>query len=153
VLRAGFGIFYDRFPLSNIILTERYNGIVQQQYVVTNPDFFPAIPTTATLATLGYQSSEAVSSRLRAPYFMQSALTLERQLSSSTALAVTYTNSHGVHLFRSEDINAPLPGTYNPNVPGSGTFPLGHPGPVFLMDATGIYNQNQVVANVNTRLN
>ena len=152
VLRAGFGLFYTRFPLSDIITAERYNGIVQQQFVVTNPDFFPTIPSTVSLAALGYQSSEAVSSRLRAPYLMQSALTLERQMSASTAFAITYTNSHGVHLYRSEDINAPLPGTYNPNVPGSGTFPLGHPGPVFRMESSGIYNQNQVVANVNTRL-
>ena len=153
VLRAGFGIFYDRFPLSDIVTAERYNGIVQQQYVVTNPNFFPTIPSTTSLATLGYQSTEAVSPRLRAPYYMQSALTVERQLSASTAFALTYTNSHGVHLFRSEDINAPLPGTYNPNVPGSGTFPFGHPGPVFRMESSGIYNQNQIVANVSTRLN
>ena len=152
VLRAGFGIFYARFPLSDIITAERYNGIIQQQFVVANPDFYPTIPSTAMLASLGYQSSEAVSSSLRAPYFMQSALTLERQLSASTAFAVTYTNSHGVHLFRSEDINSPLPGTYNANGPNSGTFPLGHPGPVFRMESSGIYNQNQVVANVNTRL-
>jgi hypothetical protein len=155
VLRAGFGMFYDRFPLADIITAERYNGIVQQQFVVANPDFFfaPTIPSTATLAMQGYQSSEEVSSRLRAPYVMQSALTFEHQLSASTAFAVTYTNSHGVHLFRSEDINAPLPGTYNPNVPNSGTFPLGHAGPVFLMESSGIYNQNQIVANINTRLN
>ena len=153
VLRAGFGIFYTRFPLSDIVTADRYNGVFQQQFVVANPDFFPTIPSTASLATLGYQSSEAVSSGLRAPYIMQSALALERQLSASTAFAITYTNSHGVHLFRSEDINAPLPGTYNPNVPNSGTFPLGHPGPVFRMESSGIYNQNQVVANINTRLN
>ncbi len=152
VLRAGFGIFYDRFPLSDIVTAERYNGILQQQFVVANPDFYPTIPSASSLATQGYQSTEAVSSRLRAPYFMQSALTLEHQLSASTAFAITYTNSHGMHLFRSEDVNAPLPGTYNPNVPNSGTFPLGHPGPVFLMESSGIYNQNQVVANINTRL-
>ena len=153
VLRAGFGIFYDRFAPSDMITAERYNGIIQQQYVITNPDFFPTIPSTGSLATLGYQSTEAVSSGMRAPYVMQSALSLERQLSASTSLAVTYTNSHGVHLYRSEDVNTPLPGTYNPNVPGSGTFPLGHTGPVFLMESSGIYNQNQVVANINTRLN
>jgi hypothetical protein len=152
VLRAGFGIFYSRFPLSDIVTAERYNGIVQQQFVVANPDFYPAIPSMATLAAQGYQSSEAVSSSLRAPYVMQSALTLERQLSASTSFAVTYTNSYGVHLYRSEDTNAPLPGTYNPNMANSGTFPLGHPGPVFLMESSGIYNQNQVVANINTRL-
>jgi hypothetical protein len=152
VLRAGFGIFYDRFGLSNIVTAQRYNGIVQQQFVVANPDFFPTIPSTASLATLGYQSIEAVSPRIRAPYYMQSALTFERQLSSSTAFAVTYTNSHGVHVFRSEDINAPLPGTFDPNVQNSGTFPLGHTGPVFQMESSGIYNQNQIVANINTRL-
>ena len=153
VLRAGFGIFYDRFALSNMVTAERYNGIVQQQFVVANPDFFPAIASTTSLATLGYQSTEAVSPRLRAPYYTQSALTLERQLSASTAFAITYTNTHGVHLFRSEDINAPLPGTYDPNVPGRGIFPLGHTGPVFLMESSGIYNQNQIVANINMRLN
>src|ERR1700730_531541 len=153
VLRAGFGMFYDRFDLLNTIAAERYNGIVQHQYVVTSPDFFPNIPSAASLAGLGYQSTEEVSSRLRAPYVIQSAVTLERQLPANAAFALTYTNSHGVHLFRSEDINAPLPGTYNPNVPGSGTFPFGHPGPVFRMESSGIYNQNQIVANVSTRLN
>ena len=53
VVRAGFGTFYDRFSLLNTLAAERYNGIVQQQYVVTNPDFFPMIPTVASLA--GFQ--------------------------------------------------------------------------------------------------
>ena len=60
-------------------------------------------------------------------------------------LAVTYTNSHGVHEFRSRDINAPLP--------GSGLFPLGYPGPLFLIESSGLYNQNQVISNVNARVN
>ena len=153
VLRAGFGMFYDRFPLSDIVTAERYNGILQQQFVLTNPTTYPTPPSPVTLSMMGYQSSWAVSSRIRAPYYLQSALTLERQLGKSTTFAVTYTNSHGVHLFRSEDINAPLPGTYNPSTPNSATFPLGHSGPVFLMESTGIYSQNQVVANINTRLN
>jgi hypothetical protein len=148
VLRAGFGIFYDRFALSNTVLAERYNGIVQHQYVVINPAFFPIIPSTFQVTDI----IQEVSPRLRAPYTIQSALTLERQLPGNTAFAVTYTNSRAMHLFRSNDINAPLPGTYNPNVRGSGTFPLGRPGPVFLMESSGIYNQNQVIANIRTRL-
>lgn len=145
VVRAGFGTFYDRFPLSNTLTAERFNGVVQQQYVVTNPDFFPALPSPDMLA--GFRSEQViqeVSSRLRAPYILQSAITLERQLPSNTTLAVTYTNSHGLHLLRSEDINAPLP--------ASGAFPLGHAGPVFLMESAGLYNQNQLIANVNAKL-
>ncbi len=154
VIRAGLGMFYDRFALANTLTAERYNGVVQQQYVVTNPDFFPNVPAPAALA--GFQSVQAIqeiSSQMRAPYVIQTAASLERQLPGNTTLALTYTNSHGVHLFRSEDINAPLPGTYQASVPGSGVFPLGRTGPVFLMESSGLYNQNQLIANVNSKLN
>jgi hypothetical protein len=146
VVRAGFGVFYDRFALANTLTSERFNGVVQQQYVVSNPDFFPVLPSPDMLA--GFRSEQViqeVSSRLRAPYILQSAVTLERQLPANATLAVTYTNSHGLHLLRSEDINAPLP--------ASGAFPLGHSGPVFLMESAGLYNQNQLIANVNAKVN
>ena len=68
VLRAGFGIFYDRFALSNILAAERYNGVVQQQYVVTNPDFFPNVPPLSSLAAnRSNQAIQEVDSHLRAP--------------------------------------------------------------------------------------
>jgi Carboxypeptidase regulatory-like domain len=154
VLRGGFGMFYDRFPLADTLTAERYNGEVQQQYVVTNPDFYPSLLPLAALA--GFQSTQVIqeiSSHLRAPYILQSAVTLEQQLPRNTTLAVTYTNSHGLHVLRSEDINAPLPGTYNPSVQDSGVFPLGHPGAVDLMESSGLYNQNQLISNVNAKLN
>ena len=153
VIRVGFGIFYDRFLMTNALTAARYNGIVQQQYVVTNPDFFPNIPSAASLAQL--QSTpviQQVSPPLRAPYILQSALTLERQLPRNSTLAVTYTNSHGLQQLRSQDINAPQPGTYLPGIRNSGVHPLGHPGAVFLMKSSGRYNQNQLIVNVNSKL-
>lgn len=144
VLRAGFGIFYDRFALANTLAASRFNGLVQQQLVVPNPDFYPNVPAPATLAA--FQSTQVIqeiSAHMRAPYILQSAFTLERQLPANTTMAVTYTTSHGLHLFRSQDINAPL----------RGVFPLGHPGPLDLMESSGLYNQNQVIANVNSKLN
>ncbi len=154
VLRAGFGVFYDRFSLSNTLTAFRYNGIVQQQYVVTNPDFFPTIPSISSLAGVQTtQTIQQISPTMRAPYIMQSAVSLERQLPFNTTIAITYANAHGLHLLRSQDINAPLPGTFNTSVPGSGVFPLGEPGPVFLMESSGLYNQNQLITYVNSRLN
>ena len=35
VFRGGFGIFYDRVSEQDIETAERYNGILQQQYVIT----------------------------------------------------------------------------------------------------------------------
>jgi carboxypeptidase family protein len=153
VLRAGFGMFYDRFALANTLTAERYNGIIQQQQVVSDPDFFG----TAGPVMVGPASTtpvvQEVSSNLRAPYILQSAVTLERQLPARTTLAVTYSNSHGLHELRSADINAPLPGTYSLAVPGSGLFPMGTPGQVFLMESSGLYNQNQLITNVNAKIN
>ncbi|HEV1287536.1 MAG TPA: carboxypeptidase regulatory-like domain-containing protein [Bryobacteraceae bacterium] len=146
VIRVGFGMFYDRFALANTLTADRFNGKVQQQYVVTGPTFYPNIPSLASLASSqSPQVIQEVSSQLRAPYIMQSAFSVERQLPANTTLAVTYTNSHGLHELRSEDINAPLPGT--------GVYPFGTSNPLFLMTSSGLYNQNQVMFNVNTKVN
>ena len=156
VLRAGFGVFYDRFSLANTLTADRYDGVVQQQFAVANPDSFPLAPPLAGSAAQSGTIVERLASDLRATYLLQSAVSLERQLSKGVTAAFTYTNSHGLHLLRTRDLNAPLPGTYNPSVPGSGTFPLGPLGqssPVFLIESSGRYNQNQLIANVNAKLN
>src|SRR4030095_381420 len=99
------------------------------------------------------QTIQQISSTVRAPYIIQSAVSFERQLPRNTTLAITYANAHGLHLLRSQDINAPLPGTFNPLLPGSGVFPLGSAGPVFQMESSGLYNQNQLIAFLNSRYN
>ncbi|MGI9075495.1 MAG: hypothetical protein ACR2JB_30170 [Bryobacteraceae bacterium] len=153
VLRAGFGIFYQRFDITDTLLAERFNGIVQQQYVVTNPGFFPLIPPVASLPTFRtQQATERLSPDLRASYVMDSAVAIERQFAARTTVALTYVNAHGLHQFLTNDINAPLPGTYNPAVPGSGIYPLGSANPVFNIESSGLYNQNELIANFNSTL-
>jgi hypothetical protein len=93
-----------------------------------------------------------MSPSLGAPYIVQSAVTAERQLAQGTTLAATFTNSHGLDQLRTLDVNAPLPGTYDPSVPDSGVFPLGFHAPVFQMASDGLYNQNQLIVNVNSKL-
>ncbi|PWU01836.1 MAG: hypothetical protein C5B51_22210, partial [Terriglobia bacterium] len=133
VLRAGFGMFYDRFSLTNTITALRYNGLIEQQYSIADPDFFPLIPPPATLASFASaQTRQQISSSLRAPYLLQAALSVERQLPRNTTIALTYTGSHGVHTLRSNVV-------------------LNEAGSIYLMESSGLYNQNQVIANVNTR--
>jgi hypothetical protein len=154
VIRAGFGMFYDRFSLANTITAFRYNGVVQQQYVITNPDFYPNVPPIGSLGgAIPPSTIERVSPTLRAPYLMQSAIALERELPLHTTVAITYANTHGLHTLRSRDVNAPVPGTYASQTPGSGVFPLGSAAPVFLMESSGLYNQNQMTVSVNSRVN
>jgi hypothetical protein len=154
VVRAGFGMFYERFGLGNVLTAERYDGTRQQQYFVATPDFYPKVPPVDSLpGPLPSSTIQQLSPTLRSPYLMQSAISFERQMPYNTTVAVTYANSHGLHMLRSRDINAPLPGTFNPDIPGSGVYPLGRRGLFVLMGSDGLYNQNQFILNVNSRLN
>src|SRR5579862_1552308 len=145
VIRAGAGVFYDRFAENLTLQALRLNGIVEQRFVIPNPDFFPIIPPLATLqASLSPQTIYKVAPNVEAPYTFQEAIGVERQLPKNITVAVTYTNSHGVHQLRSRDINAPLPG---------GARPFGGTQEIFQYESSGIFNQSQLITNVNARVN
>ncbi|MCX6594252.1 MAG: carboxypeptidase-like regulatory domain-containing protein [Acidobacteria bacterium] len=153
VIRGGWGIFYDRFDESLTMQARRVNGVVQQQFVVPNPNFYPAVPSLATLGSaLRPQAIRLVDSDVRAPALYQTAIGIERQLPKNITLAINYTNSRGVHTLRSRNINAPLAGsvtTANPN----GTRPYGAAaGNLYLYESTGIFKQNQLIINSSARV-
>ena len=145
VVRAGIGIFYDRFSENYTLQAQRFDGITQQSYVATNPDSYPNIPSLGSLQVKG-SSITKVDQNLRAPYVIQSAFGVERQLPFATTVAVNYTNSRGLHLLRSRDINSPLPGTYTGA--GTGVRPFGGTNEINLFESSGILKQNQLMINV-----
>ena len=144
VIRAGAGLFYDRFQLGSLAQVARFDGVTQQQFVLTNPDSYPRLPLVSSLAP-GTQSIQKLDAGYRSPYVVQSALTIDRQLPHNITLAATWTNTHGVHVFRTLALNAPLQGTRALPYPGQG--------PLFLLTASGLFNQNQFLVNVNAKVN
>jgi len=157
VVRAGYGVFYDRFTDDLVLQAERQNGVTEQTYVVNNPSFFfpnGATPTsdyTGSLST-SIPTIYQIAPNLRAPYKLQAALSVERQLSKSATVTVNYLNTHGEHQFLLDNVNAPLPGTYNPNLPDSGTRPNGILENINQYQSVGEFEQNQLIVNLNYRL-
>ncbi len=153
VLRAGLGVFYSRFDEDLILNAERLNGINQQQYIVTSPDFFPTIPPLSSLIAESQvpPTNYQIDTNLRAPYTTQAGVGLERQMAKNATVSVTYLNTHGVHQLLSRNINAPLPGTYDPADPTSGVRPLGNLGNLYQYESAGLFNQNQLISNFNIR--
>jgi hypothetical protein len=163
VIRTGFGVFYDRFQERQILEAKRLNGVNQTQYVVTNPDFFPSIPLASDLAQMSANTTAnatyQIAPNLRAPYTVQAAAGVERQVTKNATVSLTYLNSHGVHQFMTRNINAPLPGTYVSCSPGdttctpsAGTRPYGDVGNIYQYESDGLFNQNQLISNLNLRL-
>jgi len=165
VLRAGFGFFYDRFGQGGLLQAERLNGITQQQYVVPNPIFqidpITGLACITPACVLGagatFSSSLPTTYRidpnLRAPYTMQSAIGVERQLTKNATMSVTYLHARGVHQLLTNDINAPLPDSgYDPFNPTSGVRPFGNAaGNIYQYETVGLFNQNQVIATFSVR--
>jgi hypothetical protein len=165
VVRAGYGIFFTRFPVGDTLQALRFNGFTQTNYVITAGTagaqdalaYYPALPPTSLL-TVENQAIYTVDSSLRAPYMGQMAIGVDRQLPGKTQLSINYVNTRGVHQLRERDINAPLPGTYT--VPGTGTRPFGNdpaiPGyneDIYQYETSGLFKQTQLTINANNRLN
>lgn len=124
VLRGGSGLFYERLDGSTLLQTVRQNGITQQTYYVQNPDIFPSIPPLSSL-TGTPPTTYSLQPRLRNQYDLVSGISLERSLGKRGTISATYLNTRMMHQYLSVNVNAPLPGTYNPAQAGSGTRPFG----------------------------
>lgn len=165
VLRGGWGVFYDRFPIGNVLNTVRYNGHGQQDYNITSTignqqEAFAAlsyfatpsgIPPVSLLATANQPVYET-DSQMKASYMMQSSGSVERALPGRTSVSVSMTDSRGVHDMRMRSINTFLPGTYDPST-DTGVLPYPDQGSIYLYENTGLYKEMQVIASVNSRPN
>lgn len=160
VIRGGFGVFYNNFNESLLSQTLRFNGVRQQQYVITTAtengfsflDLFPNAPTTAQLSAFAVrQSVRRLDEDLKTPYTIQTSLGIERQLPFRTGLSVNFVNLQTRNVFRSRNINAPLPGTFMPGVAGSGIRPFPSEGNIFQYESTARINQQQLIISLNNR--
>ncbi len=138
VIRAGFGMFYDRFASDLVLQAERLNGITQQQTIITNPTFYPNLPTGNAQGSQVSPTVYQIAGNLRAPYTLQSAVSVERQVLKAATLSLTYLNSIGDHQLFIRNANAPFP---------DGSRPDGNLTNVYQYDSEGVYRQNELIAN------
>ncbi len=172
VIRAGYGIFFDRFSEGNVLQALRLNGVEQTNYTIntSNPGYlaafayYPMTPPPALL-TVENQAIYTLDKSLRAPYMAQANLEIDRQLPGRTQVSLNIVDTRGVHQLRERDINAPLPGTYigpaqgtttpvNPGTrPFAGTGVPNANGDIYQYETSGIFKQLQVTFNASSRIN
>ena len=156
VLRAGYGTFYDRFDVRNLITVNRSN--VQNQLVLINP---VCSSTTSgggqatsldqidfsTCSSSGAGGSSVpvkyeVASNYHSPYTGQAGVSLERQITAGTSATLTYLHSFGVHQLVTRNANQAVGGT--PQTDSGGYLYQYYPEAVF--------KENQLIASVNARV-
>lgn len=173
VVRAGWGYFYDRFALQNVLNARLYglSGPHQSIYTVDNPGIYDATysiaPPQSALTLSNTAQHYVIDNNLRAPQLMETVIGIDRQLASRTTLSINLINSRGTHELLTDDINAPLPipgelppgaselvggprGLLNSN--DVGFRPYGNIGDIYDYQSVGIYKQVQAMVNVSTML-
>ena len=154
VIRGGYGIFYNRFQTAQILQQDRLNGVTEQEYIFNQPTpaCFPGLNTPINISTLNTNCGPStyttyqINSRLHAPYTLQGALGVERQITKSATLSAIYLNSRGFDQFLTINANAPYPGTpCYPNciLPSSNLYQY---------VSEGNFRQNQLILNTNIRV-
>jgi len=164
VLRAGYGIFYDRLPIADLLAATR-QGVnagslqttVNSPACLTGNDLnnmnfsgcLPAAPYSPTPASTIVQ----ISPTYRSPSTQQLGASIERQATKSATVTATYLRSFGVHQMVSRDANpyTPLPGTTYYN---STTGPRLDPnlGIIDEYYPEAVFKENQLILNVNARI-
>jgi len=108
IVRAGAGLFYDRSgvgPVANLML---HNGSTLRSFTILNPSYPDPFAGGVTLSNLPTNVTR-LASDIQIPYSLQYSLNVERQVSKSLAVIAGYRATRGHHMFRSVDVNAPLP--------------------------------------------
>ncbi|HWW77242.1 MAG TPA: hypothetical protein VNZ44_17700, partial [Pyrinomonadaceae bacterium] len=127
VLRAGFGLYFDRIPLRAVSNALQRDG---SKYRVAVLPFgqagAPAFPNTLEAFPSGLLASvTTIDPNIRNSYAEQAGLQLERELPFDSSLSVAYTHLRAQHLIVQRNVNAPT-------APASaGVFNLGRPDPRF----------------------
>jgi outer membrane receptor protein involved in Fe transport len=121
VVRGGYGIFYGRYPGGLINTFILGNGIYQKSITLNSgtasdkaagPVFPNVLPTNSTTFNppAGSVNLNIAAQDFRTPYTQQADLAVQRQLTSTLAVTVSYIWSRGLHLTSVNDINIGPPG-------------------------------------------
>ena len=152
VLRAGGGIFYNRFSLGSIASIVQNNPNNQTDQIFTSPSTActpagvtsPSTPGACNPAGSGVTGGKSTipiaGPGLRAPYVIQGAATIEQALGKYVNVTGTYLHSQGLHQFLTRQF------LDSSNYCGTSPATTGY---VQCMESEGVFRQNQLIFSTN----
>ena len=120
VVRASYGIFYDRIPLRPLAnaLLSAHNTINPAQAALLSYTFSPGqtgaptFPQVASQPPAGaVENYSLMSPNIDTPYSQQASLAVQQQLTAKSTLGVSYQHLRGLHLIGSINTNINIDGT------------------------------------------
>ena len=151
VIRGGSGFFYTRFDNSYALDTQRFNGILEQSYSIVNPTF--SYLTQGSTNFTGPNGRRALprgprrfTSRIRTCVRRSSG---SRRSASSGSCRRAPPSQPRSLIQRAPTCCARAISTRPSRLAALRPYPSGNE--IFLYESSGIFNQKQLMVNVNTR--
>ncbi|MBI4460149.1 MAG: TonB-dependent receptor, partial [Acidobacteria bacterium] len=123
VLRGGLGLFPQPLSAGTVESLLRLDGTRQLQTVIRFPSYPDPFVGRGEQVLLP-PSVRTSAPDLALPYTANSSLSLEKRLPHGMTLSTTYEFVRGIHLYRSRNVNAPLPGELLRPDPSRGNIEL-----------------------------
>ncbi len=135
VVRGGYGFFYDRFQLSDVLPTFQQNGSNQVNATFKSPGAAcqPTSISSCGAASTNQVTTYSLGQGLRSAYTMQAAIGLDQQIGRAASVSVNYLNARGFHQYLSRVFYDPA--AYN-----------------YQFQSGGVFRENQLLVNGNLRL-
>ncbi len=142
---VGFGMFYSRFGVNNILSERQSNDTSRAYYFITDAatlDSFPLVPSIGTLqqsSTL--RSQRLIDTDLNTPRRGLFNVSMSKKVWHDFALTVNYSHSRDYRQALTRNINAPLA--------GSGIFPFGNSRSIYQTRSEGRALADRFTVSVN----
>lgn len=156
VLRAGYGWFFTRFGIGNVLTTIQHSlstsGIPnQQEFTITDPSFFnpnQATPIDSSSAISTAPTYDSIDPHFHAANDMEAAIGIDRQITKRITSNVTYLYTQGVHQYLTNNIGALGADTVDTatNTYTGKTFTPAQN--LYQFQSEGDYKENQIIATV-----
>jgi Carboxypeptidase regulatory-like domain/TonB dependent receptor len=111
VIRASFGIYFDRLPLRATSNALQRDGskyvVVQLSPTQAGAPVFPNVLAAQPSTLLTKPNVTRIDPRIRNGYSEQANLQIERELSKDASVSIGYLRLRGLHLLLSRNVNVP----------------------------------------------
>ncbi len=159
VFRGGIGIFYDRISDNLTLNANRFDGLQQFSYRISNdspesiallsqPVFtFNGVTNVPSIGQLSPLTNtiRLLADNIQSPYTIQTVFSIERQLPARITVSASYIGARTLHQLRARNINAPVcPDFQNCN---NSLRPDPTQGNIYQYESSGVLNSNRLNFN------
>ncbi|MEO8648916.1 MAG: hypothetical protein ABI539_07095, partial [Acidobacteriota bacterium] len=150
---VGYGLFYSRFGLNNTLNVKLASDPDRAQYLIMDPtilDLFPAVPSSDLLQQFALpRTQRVIADGFESPY--QSLLNFNVLKKLPKGFSLNFSFSHGKYLRQNytQNINAPLGGSFDPLDPSAAVRPFGNVGNIYQTRSFGRTVNERVSVNLN----